>query len=131
MSASVNIKDALLSGPSVNEFRLEFVNSVVDVRELIRSRVYQEVKDFNAGVGVHFRGLVQPENSEPEQKGFRLPAHRQIDWREQFDRSIDAFSQGRVLILADERQLESLDESLDMESISEITFLRLVPLVGG
>ena len=42
-----------------------------------------------------------------------------------------AFRAGQIIILMDERQLESLDEEVVVEPTTEVSFLRLTLLVGG
>lgn len=131
MSATITIRDTTLAGATTHELQLELESERMDVRELIRSRVFQEVKDYNAGVGERFRGLVQPTGSTVEANGYRLIKRRKIDWQEQYQASVEAFERGHVLILLDDRQLERLDEPLELTSSSKVAFLRLVPLVGG
>ncbi|KAA0211141.1 hypothetical protein EDM80_11985 [bacterium] len=131
MSATITVLDSTLAGETTNEIQLHIATETPDVRELIRSRVYQEVKDYNAGLGERFRGLVQPAGSTQVAGGFRLPKRQKIDWQEQFRVCVEAFERGHILILLDDRQLESLDERLELRSTTRVNFLRLVPLVGG
>ena len=56
----LNIRDETLSGESLHEWSLEVMTERITVRELIRSRVYQEVQDHNLKQGPIFRGLVGP-----------------------------------------------------------------------
>ena len=49
----------------------------------------------------------------------------------QFDKAVEAFGKQRFLMLVGDRQVESLDEELMLGVETEITFLKLVPLVGG
>src|SRR5262249_30954573 len=114
-----------------HEFSLEFLSERIDVRELIRSRVYQEVQDFNRKKGDEFRGLVQPTDAERTLNGFRLRKPRQIDWKEQFQQATDAFEAGRILILVNDRQMSSLDDEIVLSPSTDVAFLRLMPLVGG
>lgn len=131
MSGKVIVRDDTLSGQTLDEFELQFSNDKIDVRELIRSRVYQEVSEYNAGTGTHFRGLVQPQDSQTDGQRFRMKERRQIDWREQFERALDSFQVGRVIILVNDKQVESLDQQLDLTEDATVSFLKLVPLVGG
>lgn len=131
MSATVLIRDEVPGAPSFHQWTLEVLTERMTVRELIRSRVYQEVQDFNQQQTGDFRGLVQPTDSEQTLNGFRLKHHRLIDWREQFERAIAAFSSNQVLILVNDRQAESLDEEFTIKPGTEATFLRLTLLVGG
>lgn len=45
-------------------FTLDLDSERVTVREIIRSRVYQEVEEYNARQPEYFRGLVQPAGAE-------------------------------------------------------------------
>jgi hypothetical protein len=131
MSATLTIRDETPGAPSFHEWTLEVLTERITVRELIRSRVYQEVQDFNREHRSEFRGLVQPTDSERTLNGFRLKKPRQIDWREQYERAISAFESNQVLVLVNDRQAESLDEEIAVAPGTEVTFLRLTLLVGG
>ena len=48
MAATLTIRDEEMSGRTISEFPLDFLSEHISIRELIRSRVYQEVKDHNA-----------------------------------------------------------------------------------
>ncbi|KQZ30954.1 hypothetical protein [Caulobacter sp. Root1472] len=46
-------------------------------------------------------------------------------------RALEAFERGRFLLLADNRQIETLDEVIAFAPDATVTFLRLTPLRGG
>jgi hypothetical protein len=104
---------------------------MLTAREILRRRVFEEVSRFNATRGEIFQGLVQPNDTERALNGYKLKKVRQLDWRDQFDKAVQAFDKQRILMLVGERQVESLDEELMLGAETEITFLKLVPLVGG
>jgi hypothetical protein len=132
MSATLTVHDEELTGKKLNEFTLEVPAEKLTVRELIRSRVYQEVKDHNAQSNrIEFRGLVQPTDAEQTLNGFKLKKPRQIDWKEQFEKATEAYQSNRILILVDDQQTESLDEEIEVGSDTKVSFLRLTLLVGG
>jgi hypothetical protein len=131
MATAVTIVDETTSGSSTNEWTLEFLDERITVRELIRSRVYQEVTEYNASLPGHFRGLVQPTDAERVLNGYRVRAGRRLDWEEQYRRALAAFNSNGFVILVDNRQLEDLDEEIELRHNSKVTFLKLVPLVGG
>lgn len=132
MSTTVTIRDEEMSGKTVNEFSLDGLAERITVRELIRSRVYQEVKDHNArSHGSDFRGLVQPTGSERTLNGYRLQKPRSIDWKEQFAKALEAFNKNQVLILVNDRQVAALDEEIELTAHATVSFLRLTLLVGG
>jgi len=131
MSATLTIRDESPGAKSFRQWSLEVLTERLTVRELIQSRVYQEVQDHNRRPPAEFQGLVQPNDAERTLNGFRLKKPRQLDWHQQFDRAVEAFESNQVLILINDRQAESIDQELDVTPGTEVTFLRLTLLVGG
>ena len=110
---------------------LEFLTERVTIREIIRSRVYQEVDDYNRRRPEVFRGLVEPTDAEKTLNGYRLRQPREIDWKRQFEAACEAYARNAFLILVDDTQAGPLDEEVTLRAGSQVTFLRMVPLVGG
>jgi hypothetical protein len=131
MSATLTIRDETPGSKSFREWSLEVLTERLTVRELIRSRVYQEVQDYNQQQPGEFQGLVQPTDAERTLNGYRLKKPRQIDWRGQYEQAIAAFESNQVLVLINDRQAESLDEEFDVTPDTQVSFLRLTLLVGG
>jgi hypothetical protein len=131
MSGTLTIRDETLSGEPIHEWELEVAAEKITVRELIRSRVYQEVQDYNVKHSQVYHGLVQPEDAEKTLNGWKLKKPRLLDWKRQFERALEGFESNRILILINDRQAESLDEQFVIETRTNVTFLRLTPLVGG
>src|SRR5262245_28501777 len=131
MSATLTIRDETLGGESLAEWALDVLTERITVRELIRSRIYQEVQDYNRSQPGVFRGLIQPEGAEKALNGWTMKKPRLLDWKKQFDRGVEAFAKNQVLILVNDRQAESLDEEIEVGPETRVTFLRLTPLVGG
>jgi hypothetical protein len=132
---TLTIRDESLTGGETHRTTLEFPTERITVRELIRGRVYQEVDDFNRaqrqGESLPYRGLVQPTEAEIALNGFKVKPGRQIDWKAQFEKACEAYEKNRVLVLVGDRQTASLEETIQIERGTEVTFLRLVMLVGG
>ena len=131
MPATVTVHDETTFGDRTHELTLDFLTERVTVRELIRARVYQEVTEYNATAAGLFRGLVQPTDGERTARGFRVRPHRKLDWQEQYDRALRGFAANGFLLLVDDRQLDDLDEEIELRHDTTVTFLKLVPLVGG
>jgi hypothetical protein len=136
MPVTLMIRDETTSGDVSDERPLEFPTERITVRDLIRERVYQEVQDFNLKQGERvFRGLVQPTDAERVLNGkrteFRLREHRQIAWKPQFEKAIEAFEQNGFFILIDDKQAEGLDQEFTIGRGTVVSFVRLTPLVGG
>jgi len=99
---------------SVDEGRLS-------LREIIRRRVIQDFARFEAestGKPAVFRGPVGP-------------AGRGLGADKQYALALGAFARNGFIVLVDDRQVEDLDELLDLRTGVEVVFLKLVALVGG
>jgi hypothetical protein len=137
MPIALTVRDETTMGQTTNEFVVEFLTEELTVRELIRSRIYQEVQDYNRTHTAEYRGLVQPTDAERTLNGSRPKTDRQIDWKQQFDSACEAFDRAQVLVLVDDQQVESLDQTVTLRPKSaeweatSVTFLKLTPLVGG
>lgn len=124
MARTLTICDRSTDGRSRSEFTLDFITDRVTIRELIRSRVYQEAQDQKLASGV-FRRLAQPAGENA------VSGCRQLDWKQHFELALKAFQLRQVLVLVDDRQLDELDAEIEIRPDTRVTFLRLVPLVGG
>jgi hypothetical protein len=133
MSTTLTIRDETtfsFGGDDV-AFTLDVPAERLTVRELIRTRVYQEVRDYNLRQPEYFRGLVQPTDAERTLNGFKVRRRRTIDPEKQFERAIESFYRNGFLVLIDDRQVEDLEDEIEVGPETTVTFLKLVPLVGG
>jgi hypothetical protein len=137
MSATLTVHDETATGDPICSFPLEFPSERITVRDLIRERVYQEVQDYNRRGDTTFRGLVQPTGAEqisgePRKPfAYRMPRRREIDWKQQFEQALEAFKKNGFFILIDEKQAEELDQEVLIGRGTEVSFVKLVQLVGG
>ena len=131
MSTTLTIHDETTSGQKTNTFTIDCLTERLSVRDLIKARIYQEVQDYNLREPEYFRGLVEPSAAERVLNGYKLKARRKIDWEEQFQRALEAFDRNGFFVLVGNRQAESLDEAFEVKVNTEISFVKLVPLVGG
>lgn len=129
--ATLQVSDATASGQKLHTFTLDHLAERLTVRELIRARIYQEVQDHNRSGATLFRGLVQPTDTERTLNGFKFSRPRTLDWEEQYARALDAFARNGFFVLVGDRQAESLDEAFTVTPETEVSFVKLVPLVGG
>jgi hypothetical protein len=125
------VRDETTSGRVTNELVLTELPERFTVRDLIRTRVREEVARHNASGADVFCGLVQPTGAEQELDGWRLPEPRRLDWEEQADVAVEAFSANGFFVLVDDHQATELDEEMAVTASTDVAFVRLTPLVGG
>lgn len=148
--------DETLSGQRVHSFRVETLTERLLVREIIRARIWQEVQDYNAqqraapltphsnvessGLSAgtvsakrhrNVRLLVQPMVEESRLNDVQPKPFKPIDWEKQYTTALRAFETNGFFILIGDRQAESLDEEFTVEAETEVSFVKLLPLVGG
>ncbi|GAA2300632.1 hypothetical protein GCM10010402_69240 [Actinomadura luteofluorescens] len=128
---AVNFRDETAAGAPVAGFQVAGLPDRMTVRELIRLRVREEVARHNARPSDRFHGLVRPDDAETELNGYRLREPRRLDWERQADIAERAFLGNGFFVLAADRQVEDLDEEIDLTGDPDLVFVKLVPLVGG
>jgi hypothetical protein len=131
---TLTVRDETTGGETLAALEMQLAAEEVTVRELIRARVHQEVREHNAKTvtgPTRFFGLVQPTDTERELNGYRMRRPRLIDAERQTAVALSAFERGQILLLVDDRQVDELDVRVTLREGSVVTFLKLVPLVGG
>ena len=121
MSTTLTLRDETATGDVVGTRTLDFLTEETTVRELITRRVQEEVREHNRAPAARaFPGLVRPADDRGE-----------VDWERQRDAALAAFAANGFFVLVGDRQVEDLDETIRLELHTEVSFVRLVPLVGG
>ena len=133
MATTLTIRDETTSsfGSGDKGFTLDLLSERITLRELIRARVYQEVRDYNLHQPEYFRGLVQPADTERTLNGFKVQQRRRSDPEKQFERAIESFHRNGFFILINGLQVDELEEEIEIRPDTTVTFLKLIPLVGG
>jgi hypothetical protein len=127
----VTIADETGSGRETARILLDDVPNPVLLRDLIRHRVREEVARFNARPSRHFNGLVQPTGSESTLNGYALRRPHPLDPEAQAEAALRAFARNGFLVFVADRQVDDLEEELTLADMDVVSFVRLVPLVGG
>ncbi len=132
MSAlEVSVFDGINARPRLQVMRLRLVSERVTGRDLIERRVRQEVAQQNARPAQFMRTLVRPTDAEETLNGYRLRKPAAIDADVQVQRALEAFTAHGFFLLVDDAQIEHLDDAITLTPDSTVTFIKLVPLVGG
>jgi hypothetical protein len=135
MSAiTLTVRDETTAGDALAELELQIDSEQVTVAELIRARVHQEVRAHNATAASSrsaFVGLVQPSDTERALNARARGRGRRVDADAQTAVALRAFERGHILLLVDDRQVQDSEQTVTLRQGSSVTFLKLVPLVGG
>lgn len=130
-SFSITICDETASGKKVNELTLHFPSHLTTVKQIVELRVRSEVAAYNKRRDDYFVGLVQPSETEKTVNGFKMKKLHEIDVEKQVYVALDAFTKNGYFVLIDHMQAESLEQQIVLTDQSEISFVKLTPLVGG
>jgi hypothetical protein len=127
MDAALRIVDESPAGAILHELILRVPAPRITLRALIEQRVREEVARWNAG-GERPR-LFEPTGAEAE---LNAPPRRRVVVADTHTaRALAAFEAGRILVLADARQITSLDDEIAIGPDTVVSFIKLMPLVGG
>jgi hypothetical protein len=129
MPLNLSILDETTAGGRQSAGSFRFDTETSSLREIVRLRVQQEVERFNQSDGEVFRGLVQPEEQERILNGVR--ERPVLDWQKQYAKAIASFNGNGFLVFIDDRQITDLDETVHLTPQTQVTFLKLIPLIGG
>lgn len=125
------ITDTTPTGTETGRLLLEDVPEGGTLRDVIRHRVREEVARYNAGPDVRFNGLVRPTDAESAAHGYERRRPRRLDWEKQAAVALESFRHNGFFVFVGDRQVTDLDEQLTLAETDEVSFVRLVPLVGG
>jgi hypothetical protein len=128
---SIVIKDSTAGGKVINEISVSFKSELTTVKEIIEARVIAEVDAYNTRQPQYFHGLVQPADAEKTLNGFKLKEKRKVDPEKQCLVALDSFSHNGFFIFIDNIQAESLGQMVVINAKTDISFIKLTPLVGG
>lgn len=118
-------------GKAEHTFTVHVSGETISIGELIRQRVTQEVEEFNNRQPAVFRMLVQPNDAERTLNGFKFHTPRSVNPVTQFEKALEAFEGNGFIVLVDDYQVQKLDDEISLHPETSVTFLKLVPLVGG
>lgn len=125
---TLTIKDETAAGQILHELSLRFDSEYITVKELIEARIQAEVVRYEKDMGSYIRGLVLPTDIE---KRLNKKNTSRIDPEKQLYVALEAFKRNGFFILVDDEQIEELDQKFLVDESTQISFVKLTPLVGG
>lgn len=127
----LKVKDETFAGKITNEIELHFKGESTTVKDIIIERVSQEVDAYNDTNAAYFNGLIEPSDAEKTLNGFKLKPKALIDKETQCYVALDAFQKNGFFVLIDDLQAENLTDIVTLRDTTEISFVKLTPLIGG
>lgn len=113
---------------------LKLVSERITARDLIRRRIEQEFAAVDQKTE-KTNWLIIPDRKEKTLNGSRQFGPGSIDGVDLVDKNVDVallgFEKQSFLLFVDNHQVEALDECITLSDNCTLTFIKLVPLVGG
>lgn len=135
MAAVLHIYDETPGTKRVLSCTVTLSSERVKVREIVRRRIEEEVKEYNRWKEGLFQGFVQPTQSEPLVNGqivhYELEEGRAVDLKQQINVAMESFGSKGFHLLFDNREVGGLDEEVVLTGNNTATFVKFAPLVGG
>ena len=128
---TLSVKDENFSGKVLQEVMIDFNSETVTIKEIIESRIKQEVDNYNKKLPEYYNGLIEPTDAENTINGYKLRSKKPIDAEKQVYVALDAFLKNGFFVLVDNHQSTSLDQTVQLGVDTRISFVKLTPLVGG
>jgi len=126
MSVAIIVRDEMLTGEIEKETLMHFSMEFVTVRDIIERRVMEEIERFkNTDYPPRANDKETVYDGMKERKSININAEQEIA------KAFQLFDENRMIVLINSRQAEALDEKVAVLPNTVISFLKLVPLVGG
>ena len=128
---TVSVKDENFSGKVLQEVLVGFASTTVTIKDIIEARVRQEVDSYNKKLPEYYNGLIEPSDAEKTINGYKLRSKKPIDAEKQIYVALDAFQKNGFFVLVDNQQCTALEQTVQLQPLTHIGFVKLTPLVGG
>lgn len=123
----LTFSDETLTGNILDAWEMTVENPLMPLKDLILMRVEEEIRRMEKGIESRFFAYQnreekllnkpkKPELPDPEAAGYR---------------ALEAFQKQTYFVLIDDRQVQDLEEMIELRPDSKVSFVKLTPLVGG
>lgn len=129
----LTIQKETFAGKILDKIALEIHQESLTVAELIRLKVEQEVKQHNETLLKENQGFQNATEQRLNQSANYPPQiqRKLADPEKEAYRAWEAFQNNQVFLLIDKKQAESLEQEILLSKDTQISFMELMPLVGG
>ncbi|HEY1012651.1 MAG TPA: hypothetical protein VGE07_08115 [Herpetosiphonaceae bacterium] len=128
MSVSVLMRDTTLTGEIMRELRVALESELTTVGGLIAARVRAEVAAHNQRVAE--QGAEAEAPPEPR-SALAQWDRRPVDAEREIAAALQAFGRKAYLVLVDREQCDDAECEVLIAPEATVSFLKIVPLIGG
>ena len=132
----INIKSVSGKKSRITTRTMLFDENINVVEELIKAAVATTVNEYNERressdlITVLTPGLIE-DKAQTGKVSFGVNyGEKSPDLETAVNNALEAFADGIVVIFADDKKLDSLDEAIDINEIKSLTFVKLTMLAG-
>jgi len=132
----INIKSVSGKKSRITTRTMLFDENITVVEELIKAAVKTTVNEYNERressdlITVLTPGLIE-DKAQTGKVSFGVNyGEKSPDLETAVNNALEAFADGIVVIFADDKKLDSLDEAIDINDIKSLTFVKLTMLAG-
>ena len=132
----INIKSVSGKKSRITTRTMLFDENINVVEELIKAAVAATVNEYNERressdlITVLTPGLIE-DKAQTGKVSFGVNyGEKSSDLETAVNNALEAFADGIVVIFADDKKLDSLDEAIDINEIKSLTFVKLTMLAG-
>jgi hypothetical protein len=128
----LTVLEKTVGGADRDRFQIQLPDGPTIVSDLIRQCVdFQVAASRDRPPGAQRNTCFVPNDQERALNGDKATNHAHPDVHKQYERAFRAFQTNQIMLLVDGQQLDNLDDEIMIHPASSVTFLKLVPLVGG
>lgn len=131
MTTQLTVRERAVGGGTPVEFFLAVPFERLTVQDLIRQYISQQVANYNENKPGKVAGIFLPGPTERQLNSEKRPKHAKVDIEKQCASAFEAFEHNRIILLVNDVQIDGLNREICVTEATRITFLKLVPLVGG
>ncbi len=127
----VTISDETSSGDILSTLELAFAAECITLKDLISARVTQEVEAYQNDTE-NEQSLVRLSNKEKVLNAtLRIRKSNDIDIEKQIYIALSGFQQNAFFVIVNDTQVENLEDEIMIGKETTVSFIKLIPLVGG
>jgi len=127
----INITDITAMGQLLHELQMSLPRPSIGIRELIDIRVRLEVENYIQGKRHAGYELFAVDEVEKLLNGRGSGVAPQFDAEKHVQRAMSGFSSNRFFVIVNDRQVTDIDEKVAVADTTNVSFMQLMPLVGG